>query len=157
MAFVRTTPPADAEGPVREMYEQVHGRFGYVPNWAKAFSLRPGVMDGWTALLRSIQPNLSVRSYELATLAAARALRSSYCSLAHGSVLASKVFDPRTVTAIATGGPESPLEPGERAMMAFVEKIVLNADRITAADIEVLRSHGYRRYPALYLEFWAGD
>jgi uncharacterized peroxidase-related enzyme len=144
MAFVRTTPPADAEGPVREMYEQVHGRFGYVPNWAKAFSLRPGVMDGWTALLRSIQPNLSVRSYELATLAAARALRSSYCSLAHGSVLASKVFDPRTVTAIATGGPESPLEPGERAMMAFVEKIVLNADRITAADIEVLRSHGYR-------------
>jgi len=29
-------------------------------------------------------------------------------------------------------------------MMAFVEKIVLNADRITAADIEVLRSHGYR-------------
>ena len=94
MAFVRTTPPADAEGPVREMYEQVHSRFGYVPNWAKAFSLRPGVMDGWTALLRSIQPNLSVRSYELATLAAARALRSSYCSLAHGSVLASKVFDP---------------------------------------------------------------
>jgi uncharacterized peroxidase-related enzyme len=144
MAFIRTTPPADAEGPVREMYEQVHGRFGYVPNWAKAFSLRPGVMDGWTALLRSIQPNLSVRSYELATLAAARALRSSYCSLAHGSVLASKVFDPRTVTAIATGGPESPLEPGERAMMAFVEKIVLNADRITAADVEVLRSHGYR-------------
>ena len=144
MAFIRTTPPADAEGPVREMYEQVHGRFGYVPNWAKAFSLRPGVMDGWTALLRSIQPNLSVRSYELATLAAARALRSSYCSLAHGSVLASKVFDPVTVTAIATGGPESPLEPGERAMMAFVEKIVLNADRITAADIEVLRSHGYR-------------
>jgi uncharacterized peroxidase-related enzyme len=144
MAFIRTTPPADAEGPVREMYEQVHGRFGYVPNWAKAFSLRPGVMDGWTALLRSIQPNLSVRSYELATLAAARALRSSYCSLAHGSVLASKVFDPVTVTAIATGGPESPLEPGERAMMAFVEKIVLNADRITAADVEVLRSHGYR-------------
>ena len=48
------------------------------------------------------------------------------------------------MTAIATGGPESPLEPGERAMMAFVEKIVLNADRITAADIEVLRSHGYR-------------
>jgi alkylhydroperoxidase family enzyme len=43
-----------------------------------------------------------------------------------------------------TGSPESPLEPRERAMMAFVEKVVLNADRITLADIEVLRSHGYR-------------
>ena len=144
MAFIQTTPPSDAEGTVRAMYEQVRGRYGFVPNWAQAFSLRPGVLDGWTALLKSIQSNLPVRSYELATLAAARAVRSSYCSLAHGSVLASKVFDPVTVTAIATGGPESPLEPGERAMMAFVEKIVLNADRITAADVEVLRSHGYR-------------
>jgi uncharacterized peroxidase-related enzyme len=144
MAFIRTIPPSDAEGPVREMYEQVHGRFGYVPNWAKAFSLRPDVMSGWAALLKSIQSNLPVRTYELATLAAARALRSSYCSLAHGSVLATKVFDPVAVTAIATGSPEAPLEPGEHAMMAFVEKVVVNADRITPEDIEGLRAHGYR-------------
>ena len=144
MAFVRTIPPADADGPVREMYEQVRGRFGYVPNWAKAFSLRPAVLEGWTALLKSIQGNLPVRSYEVATLAAARALRSSYCALAHGTVLASKVFDAAAVTAIVTGGPESPLDDRERAMMAFVEKIVLDADRVTAADVEALRSHGYR-------------
>jgi uncharacterized peroxidase-related enzyme len=144
MTFVRTVPLSAAEGPVREMYEQAHGRFGYVPNWAKAFSLRPGVMDGWVTLLRSIQSNLPVRTYELATLAAARALRSSYCSLAHGSVLASKVFDPVAVTAIMTASPQSPLEPREHAMMAFVEKVVLNADRITLADIELLRSHGYQ-------------
>jgi uncharacterized peroxidase-related enzyme len=144
MAFIRTIPPSEAEGAVREMYEQARGRFGYVPNWAQAFSLRPGVQAGWTDLLRSIQSNLSVRSYELATLAAARALRSSYCSLAHGSVLADKVLDAPTVTAIMKGAPDSPLEPGERAMMAFVEKVVLDADRITAGDIELLRSHGYR-------------
>ena len=29
-------------------------------------------------------------------------------------------------------------------MMAFVEKVVLNADRVSRADIEVLRSHGYQ-------------
>jgi uncharacterized peroxidase-related enzyme len=143
MTFIRTIPPSDAEGPVREMYEQAHRRFGYVPNWAKAFSLRPAVMEGWTALLRSVQSNLPVRSYELATLAAARALRSSYCALAHGRVLASKVFDPEAVTAIMTGSPDSPLEPRERAMMAFAEKVALSADRVTPADIEALRSHGY--------------
>jgi alkylhydroperoxidase family enzyme len=59
-------------------------------------------------------------------------------------VLADRVFDPAAVTAIMTGSPESPVEPSERAMMAFVEKIALHADRITSADIEVLRSHGYR-------------
>lgn len=144
MAFIRTIPPSEAEGPVREMYEQAHGRFGYVPNWAQAFSLRPGVRDGWAALLKSIQSNLPPRTYELATLAAARALRSSYCSLAHGSVLADKVFDAATVTAIMTDVHAPPLEPREHLMMAFVEKVALNADRITSADIDALRSHGYR-------------
>jgi len=144
MTFIRTIPPAEAEGAVREMYDEAHARFGYVPNWARAFSLRPGVKDGWVALLKSIQSNLPVRTYELATLAAARALRSSYCSLAHGNVLASKVFDAPTVTAIVKDGPDSPLEARERALMAFAEMIALNADRVSAADIDRLRSHGYR-------------
>ena len=144
MAFIRTVAPSDAEGPVREMYQQTHARFGYVPNWALAFSLRPEVREAWGALLKSIQSNLSVRSYELATLAAARALRSSYCALAHGSVLANQVLDASTVTAIAKDAQEVPLEPGERALMAFAGKVALHADRITSADIEELRSHGYR-------------
>lgn len=144
MAFIRTIPPAEAQGRVREMYEESRQRFGYVPNWAQIFSLRPEVRDGWTALLKPIQSNMSVRAYELATLAAARALRSSYCALAHGSVLADKVFDAPTVTAIMTDPHGSVLEPRERAMIAFAEKVVLNAERITAADTETLRAHGYK-------------
>lgn len=144
MAFIRTIPPAEAEGPVREMYRHAQSRFGYVPNWAQAFSLRPSVRDGWVALLSSIQGNLPVRSYELATLAAARALRSSYCALAHGSVLADKVFDAATVAGIAVDAAGSPLEPRERAMMAFAEKVARSADQITAADVDQLRAHGYR-------------
>lgn len=143
MAFIRSIPPSDAEGPVREMYERAQSQVGYVPNWAQAFSLRPHVMDGWVALLRSIRDNLSVRRYELATLAAAQALRSSYCSLAHGSVLADRVFSPEAVTAIITGNGDVPLDAGERTMMAFVEKVVRNAHEITRTDIDELRSHGY--------------
>src|SRR5437773_1282665 len=72
MAFIRTIAPSEAQGPVREMYQQVESRFGYVPNWAQAFSPRPGVRDGWGALLSSIQSNLPVRTSALAPLAAAR-------------------------------------------------------------------------------------
>jgi len=143
MAFIRTIPPAEAEGPVREMYQQAQGKLDYVPNWAQAFSLRPGVREGWVALLKSIQANLPARTYELVTLAAARALRSSYCSLAHGRVLAEKILDAPKVTAIAQDARDSPLELRERAMMAFAEKVALQADRIAAADVEALRGHGY--------------
>jgi len=144
MAFIRTISPAEAEGPVREMYQQAQGKLDYVPNWAQAFSLRPAVREGWVALLKSIQANLPARTYELATLAAARALRSSYCALAHGRVLAEKILDAPKVTAIARDARESPLEPRERVMMAFAEKVAVQADRITAADVEGLRAHGYR-------------
>ena len=143
MTFGRTIPPSEADGPVREMYVYLEERLGAVPNWATPFSLRPGVRDGWVALLRSIQSNMSVRSYELATLAAALALRSSYCSLAHGTVLANEVFDAPTVTAIARGENDAPIEPRERAMMEYVRKVVLHADRIRTDDVEQLRSHGY--------------
>ena len=144
MTFIRTIAPSDAHGAVSEMYQQAQQQFGYVPNWAQAFSLRPGVRHAWGALLESIKSNLPVRTYELATLAAARALRSSYCSLAHGKVLADQVFDAATVTAIMEDGEETPLVPRERAMMAFVEKLVLESDRVTSADIDALRSHGYQ-------------
>jgi uncharacterized peroxidase-related enzyme len=142
MAFIRTIPPAEAQGPVAEMYRQVEGQNGYVPNWARVFSLRPAVREAWSGLLQSIRANLPLRTYELATLAAARALRSTYCSLAHGSVLASKVFDPGAVQSIVAGGPESPLDAGERAVMAFAAKIALHADQVTAGDIDGLRAQG---------------
>lgn len=143
MAYIRTIPPAEAEGPVRQMYERGPGGPDAVPNWLQAFSLRPGVRDGWASLLDAIKSNMSERAYELATLAAARALRSSYCCLAHGSILATKVIDAATVTAIMEGAPVPHLEPRERAMMAFVEKVVLHADRVTPDDIDGLRTHGY--------------
>ena len=75
MAFIKTVPPAEAEGPVREMYERTQAQMGFLPNWARAFSARPGVLEGWMTLLKSIRSNLSVRAYELSTLAAARASR----------------------------------------------------------------------------------
>src|SRR6187549_3841375 len=133
LAFIRTIDPSQAEGPAREMYQQVERALGHVPNWARPFSLRPGVRDGWVALLSAIKSNLPLRTFELATLAAARGVRSSYCSLAHGRILAEKVFDAPAVAAIATGAEAAPLEPRERAMMAFAGRIAREADRISAA------------------------
>lgn len=144
MPFIRVVPPDDAQGPVREMYDKVREQMGYVPNHTIAFSLHPLVRERWVALQAAIKENMTLRSFELATLAAARALRSSYCSLAHGMTLADKVFDAAGVTAIMTDAASAPIEPRERAMMAFAEKVVRNADRITAADVDVLRGHGYQ-------------
>lgn len=125
------------------MYEKVQAEQGTIPNWAHVFSLRPSVRDGWVSLITSIRQNLDVRRYELATLAAARALRSTYCSFAHAKVLVNQVFDAPAVTAIMNGDSADILTPAEIAMMEYVEKIVRNADHVTERDVANLRSHGF--------------
>ena len=63
-------------------------------NYERAFEARPDVYAAWGELLAAIKANMDLRRYELATLAAARRLRSSYCSLAHGKVLIEHFGEP---------------------------------------------------------------
>lgn len=110
-------------------------------NVDRTFALRPEVYEAWRGLVTSINGNMDVRTYELATLAAARRLRSSYCSLAHGTVLAEKVFDWATVRNIACGDDEA-LDERDVAVMRFAEQVVVDATSITQADIDRLREVG---------------
>jgi uncharacterized peroxidase-related enzyme len=78
----------------------------------------------------------------LATLAAARQLRSSYCSLAHGKVLAEQFYDPETVQALALDHSAAPLAPAEVAVMELAGKVARDATSVTAGDIDRLRGLG---------------
>lgn len=143
MAFIDTVDPATADGDARALYDHYEAELGMIPNYALAFSPRPPVMRGWWALLGSITANMDKRRYELVTLAAARALSSSYCSLAHGKVLRDRFYDPGQVTAIAHDYHAANLSPAEVAMMAFAEQVVRDATAITQADVDALRAHGF--------------
>ena len=107
------------------------------PNLERAFASRPEVYAAWRQLVTAVTSASDERRYELATLAAARRLRSSYCSLAHGKVLAEKFYDFESVPGLPDG-----LDDTDRAIMAFAEKVVADATSITEADVEVLREHG---------------
>jgi uncharacterized peroxidase-related enzyme len=144
MAFVDTVPVAEARGDARALYEQAQARMGYVPNYTKLFSLHPEVNAAWAALLGAVRARMDTRRYELVTLAAARALRSSYCMLAHGSILREKFFSAAQLAAIARDdGAAAGLTPAEAAMMGYAEQVARDATRITQADVDALRGHGF--------------
>lgn len=106
-------------------------------NLERAFALRPEVYAAWRQLVTAVKATSDERRYELATLAAARRLRSSYCSLAHGKVLAEQFYDFESVPSLPEG-----LDDADRAIMAFAEQVVTDATSITQADVDELRSHG---------------
>jgi alkylhydroperoxidase family enzyme len=90
MAFIDTVSDSEAAGAVAKLYETDRTTQGYVANYTRTFAHRLAVYEAWQQLRAAITANMDPRRYELATLAAARSLRSSYCTLAHGKILAQR-------------------------------------------------------------------
>lgn len=142
MSFISETSTKDATGKVRELYEQTEKNEGFIPNYVKLFSHRPQVLYKWDELLGSISENIDFRRYELATIATARGLRSSYCMLAHGNALLKNDFTPEQLQAVATDFKTADLLPVEVEIMSFAEQIAKDSASIDAVDIQKLRDHG---------------
>ena len=142
MAFIRTVPADKAEGILAEIYQEDLKTKGYVANHTSAFSLRPEVYRAWQNLLNSIRSKMRLRRFELVTLAAAKALKCTYCMLAHGAVLKKNFFSESELAAIAKDFRNSGLPAEEVALMEFAQKVTLEPNQITSHDIDILRSNG---------------
>lgn len=136
MSYVAAVP--DGELP-EEMAVDAKG-LGYVPNYFRVLAHRPAAVAAWKELLGAVKAPMDERRYELATLAAARCLRSSYCSLAHGKVLAEKFYSSDDVVGIVSG--TYPLDEVDAAVMEFAGKVAQDASSVRQADVDRLRELG---------------
>lgn len=134
-------PDESADG-VAAAYARDRGALGFVANYTRVFAHRPAALEGWRALNGGIKAGMDARRYELATLAAARRLRSSYCSLAHGTVLAEQFDGPDAVRAIVTDPATAALTDVDRAVLALADKVAAGAADMTEADLGELRALG---------------
>jgi len=128
------------DGDTATAYRAATAQFGFLPNWAVALGARPAVLAAWNQLNTEIRNGMDRRRYELATIAAAQALRSTYCAVAHSWLLTHKLglVDPEELATILGDG----ADPVDRAVMAFAGKVARNAAAVTAADVQELRDVG---------------
>jgi len=112
-------------------------------NFERAFEERAEVYAAWQQLNGAIKAGMDLRRYELATFAAARRLRSSYCCLAHGSILAERFGEP--VREIALDHRDAGLDDVDVAVMDLAEKVVDDAGAIGEQDLRPLRELGLSR------------
>jgi uncharacterized peroxidase-related enzyme len=142
MTFIETVPEADATQAVAEMYATDRESYARLPNFTQALSLRPEVYAAWRQLNGAIKANMDLRRYELATVAAARRLRSSYCTLAHGSVLMEKFLEPDELRALVDNHRSAGLDATDVAVMDLADKVVRDATSVTQDDVDRLRTLG---------------
>ncbi len=143
MSYITTISPEQATGEVLALYHRQQGSQDYLPNYARVFCYRPKVMQAWANLQRELRVDMDAKTFGLVTLAAALAIRSSYCALAHAGKLMRDHYTEREMLAIVRGDEESPLTGAEKRMMAVAARVAGDSGSVTQADIDALRLAGF--------------
>ncbi|SHK44880.1 uncharacterized peroxidase-related enzyme [Pseudonocardia thermophila] len=141
MTLIDTPGEDTAEGEVARMYGAERARHGYVPEYARIFAHAPQVYADWAALSRDIRGSMTPLRYVLVTLAAARALRSTYCSLAHGRLLRDLLGGPDAVLDVLAGRTDR-FDPADVAAMELAAQTITDPNAITSADLRRARAAG---------------
>lgn len=140
--FIDSVPEDAATGSAAAYYEQQREAWGFLPNYAGVFARRPDVAEAWNKLNGTIRDGMDRRRFELATIAAARSLRSTYCTTAHSKFLRDECSDEQTLHLIAEAPNGDALPPGDRAIYQFAAKVAADAASMEQADVDRLRDVG---------------
>ena len=143
--MIVTTPAVDeAAGHAAEMYDEDLRADGFVFAYTRAMAVNPEAHEAFVALVRAIVPSIGVRTYELSTLAAARAIGSPHCLLAHArKSLRAGVLDEDQLERFARTGTSDGLDESDAAVVAFAEKLSVAPGSMTDADTLRLRDAGF--------------
>lgn len=142
MAFVDLPDPDHLTGAGASILAEDRESMGYVPAYDLVLAQRPEVHEAWKALAIAVRNAAGLRRYELATLGAARGLRSSYCSLAHGKVLADRVVGVGGLRRLLDGEEGDGVDAADLAVVAFAEKVGRAGADVIAEDVGALRAQG---------------
>jgi alkylhydroperoxidase family enzyme len=141
--IIRTVDPVDATDAVAEFYQDDVRDAGTVFSHTRAMAVNPEAYAAFENLVRTIVPSIGARTYELATLGAARALRSTHCLLAHGRKTVNAGFlDDQQLVSFAAGRLER-LSEADAAVVRYAEKLSTDAATMTDADSQALRDVGF--------------
>lgn len=142
--IVQTPDPDHAAGHVSDMYAGDVADVGFVFTHTRAMAVNPEAHAAFESLLKAAVPSIGLRTYELATLGAARAIGSSHCLLAHGrKTLRAGLMDESQLERLARDYTDAGLSEADVAVMAFAERLSTEPQRMTDADTLRLREVGF--------------
>lgn len=139
-------PPAldEVEGHAGDMYASDLAADGFVFGHTRAMAINPEAHAAFEALVRAVVPSIGVRVFELATLGAARGIRSPHCLLAHGrKTLRAGVMEPDQLARLARDYRDADLDDADIAVMEYAERLSTDAAAMTDRDTQALRDAGF--------------
>jgi uncharacterized peroxidase-related enzyme len=143
--YLKTIAESEATGRVAEIYEKQKASMGFVMETAKCMTTRPDLLPIYTDFSDQIRAGFSIgmREWRLITLIAAKHIPSTYCSYVYSGMLVADLGSKETVLAVQQDFRNAGLPARDVEMLAYAEKITIDASKVTQVDIDKLRAVGF--------------
>lgn len=146
MPLIQTVAPAQAQGQVAEVYNQVEALLGRVPNAFQLYSGSPAVLEAqWGQTAYFLQhPTLSFPLLALVRMLVSQDHHCTYCIDLNAALLIQRAgFTPEQIAAIRLDPTAAPLDARDQAMLLFALKATRSPQEVGPADIEALKALGW--------------
>jgi len=145
MSLLSTLTVDNATGEVKEIFDEIQGAFGMVPNGIQLWSASPKALRGqWD----NIQNRLTKDQEDQKLHTIIRYLVSgesecTYCAGFNGGMLMNYYgLTQDELLAISAKPSSAPLDEKNKALLIFAMKAIKDADSVTAEDISLLKKIG---------------
>lgn len=141
VARVPLVDRAAATGPVRTVFDQIHGAFGATPNMFRAVANSPAALQSMWAAFGALGGGvIGAALGEQIAVAVANRNACDYCLAAH-TALGRKAGVSGEALAAAQSGESA--DPRTAAVLRFALKLVNERGQVDATDVQALRDHGW--------------
>ncbi|CAN7456270.1 carboxymuconolactone decarboxylase family protein [Rhizobium sp. LjRoot254] len=143
--YLKTIAEGEATGRVAEIYEKQKASMGFVMETAKCMTTRPDLLPIYTDFSDQIRAgfSLGMREWRLVTLISAKHIPSTYCSYVYSGMLVADLGSKEMVLAVQQDFRNAGLPARDVEMLAYAEKITIDASKVTRVDIDRLRAVGF--------------
>lgn len=137
-------PPEEATGDVKEVYG-IFPEGVPVPIPLQMFSASPGLLKAQGGVMKYMIGHKELSFHLLALIRFLSACHSNYgfCTEFNGALLKQAGMTDEDLAEIQKDPGKAPIEDNEKALLAFVQKAVKDADSVTDEDVQALKDMGW--------------
>lgn len=141
MSYIQPTNPAQATGKQKELFEQINGAFGAVPNMFKVIGHSPAALQSMFGSFVALGGGkLSAKLGEQIAVHVADINRCEYCLAAH-TLLGQKADATAQEMSAAQVGESS--DAKTKAALDFSAKLVKKRAQVSSKDVQIVRDAGF--------------
>jgi uncharacterized peroxidase-related enzyme len=125
---------------------KIQEKAGFIPNVFLALAYRPDELRAFMAYHDALilgDSGLSKAEKEMIIVATSAKNDCLYCVVAHGAILRIYAKDSKISDQIATDYTKADITEKQKVMLDFAVKTATNAAKISATDLEQLRTYGF--------------